>query len=152
MPEKLHEELLKSTVLLADDLRNYIITNKLQGQVLHRITGRLAGSIQRKISDSPTKIEGMVYSNDTAAPYNAAHEYGTVIHHPGNTPYIVMNDGAHFISNTAAESLLARGHRVFRTAPHTITLPERSYMRSSLSDKKDAIIKEYNNAAVRATK
>lgn len=126
MPEKLHDALLRSMTGLADDLKAHIASDKLNGQVLKRITGRLAGSIQRRIEDSPNKITATVYSNDTAKPYNAVHEYGLMI--------------PERIAKGKAMRFMVGGEVVFAKRCRAFKMPERSYMRSGLDDFKPKII------------
>ena len=60
-------------------LAEYCRANKLSGQVLHRRTGILSGSIQGTVDDQPTKIIGDVRSRgngNKALKYAAYHEYG----------------------------------------------------------------------------
>lgn len=127
MPSKLHDALFKSMTGLADDLKTHIANDKLNGQVLNRISGKLAGSIQRRMTDSPDKITATVYSNDTAKPYNRAHEYGAII--PDRFP-----------KNAKALHWMVGGQHVFAKFARGFTLPARSYMRSGLADYKTQII------------
>jgi hypothetical protein len=67
------------------------------------------------------------------------HEFGATIAHPGGTAYFVQADGtAKFVSNKNAE----RFGRIFnlkRTAPHAITIPERSFIRATVDKKRSEI-------------
>jgi len=59
-------------------LGRYIQTEKLSGQVLHRVTGKLADSVRLvPASQQGTVIEGGVASAGGAAWYGRLHEYGT---------------------------------------------------------------------------
>lgn len=58
-------------------------------------------------------------------PYAAAHQFGVTFTHPGGTPYLVFEDGAHFISKKKAQELEAEGRKVKYTGPHQVTIPPR---------------------------
>ena len=133
MPEKLHASLLKRVHGLTLELKNHVILDKLQGQVLNKITGRLMGSIQSDVTDTPDRITGRVYSSTTASPYNRAHEYGAII--PDRFP-----------KNAKAMHWMVGGQHVFAKFARGFTLPARSYMRSSLTDYKEKIINTLRKA------
>ncbi len=62
----------------------------------------------------------------STAPHAAIQELGGTINHPGGTPYFIGSDGkAVFVSKQGAGAF----HGLPVTKPHTITLPERPYMR-----------------------
>lgn len=62
------------------------------------------------------------------------HEFGAEIDHPGGTPYVIGANGqANFVS-------LDRGGAVAGfTKPHKIIIPERSFIRSTLSEERKEI-------------
>lgn len=125
-------------------LEGYIKTQKLNGQVLNRITGALSRSIFQKVVASVGSVMGFVFSSGDVK-YAAIHEYGGTIQSPGGTAYMMKEDGmAQFVSNAAATADMPR------TQPHTIHMPERSYMRSSLRDKQNEITLGMKTAVVQA--
>jgi len=64
-------------------LGRYIQTEKLSGQVLHRVTGKLADSVRLvPASQQGTVIEGGVAAAGGAAWYGRLHEYGTSRSYP----------------------------------------------------------------------
>lgn len=133
--------------VLTVDLQGYVIANKLQGQVLNHKSGALSRSIQEDVLADGDTITGEVFSSGDVK-YAAIHEYGGVIHHPGGTPYIpnANGGGAEFVSKIFASSLKGAGLPV--TKPHDITMPERSFLRSSLAEKSDEIVAGIKAAAL----
>ena len=117
MPKKLHDRLLTKITGLAAQLERHVKRDKLQGQVLHKITGRLAGSIQHSVDDSGTSIVGKVYSASTCN-YAAIHEYGGKVRTRLGTGKIKSKVGG-------------KAYAV---------MPERSFLRSSLDDYRQKII------------
>lgn len=130
----------------ANDLAAYVVAFKLQGQVLKHRTGALGRSIQSEAAATGEVVKGRVFSAGDVK-YARIHEYGGVIHHPGGTAYILEKTGlAKFVSNAAA------GPDLPRTKPHDITMPQRSYMRTSLADKRDEIIAGIEGVATKAAR
>lgn len=120
-----HAALLKKVWELVLKIEAYIKTNKLNGQVLNRRTGKLARSIASEVEDNFERIIGIIFQS-ADVPYGAIHEFG------GKT-------AAHVIVPKKASVLRfwdKSGQKVFaRKVNHPgSVMPERSYMRSSLSD------------------
>ena len=142
MPEKVRARLERAVYSLAERLRNHIIQDKLLGQVLNRRTGRLGQSIQQKVDSSATSITGTVYSAGDVK-YAAIHEFG------GHIP-------AHIIEakNAQALAFVMGGKQVFakRVNWPGATMPQRSFMRSSLADMKDEIVQKMTQAVQESTK
>jgi len=89
-------------------------------------TGRLAGSLRNDTRSTANQVMGRVFTQ--GVPYAAAQEWGVTFTHPGSSK---------------PQSFVGRdGKRIFTqfTKPHTITLPERSYARSTLADQRLAIV------------
>ena len=130
MPSKVRDRLTATVYLLAEKLRSHVVSDKLLGQVLNRRSGRLGQSIQQKVDSSDTGVVGTVYSSGDV-PYARIHEYGGVI-------------PSHVIEARNARSLafIWNGKQAFfkRVTIPDVTMPERSYMRSSLADLKDEIV------------
>lgn len=147
-------EVGKETQYQALLLRQYIVTVLLNGAVLHARSGALASHVYDEFGGSnESGYYGRVYISTGQVPYAAIHEYGGEIKHPGGTAY--------FISSTMAGEYIAGGPTFVanrnplaaylpRTHAHTIPMPERSYMRRGLADRKDAIISGYKDAIRRA--
>lgn len=137
---------------LAIELQGHVISKKLSGQVLNVRTGALRRSIQETTQRIGTAIWGKVYSSGDVK-YAGIHEFGGTIQHPGGTAYIPMaanflrgdSGPVRFISNAVAASL---GYEPPRTKAHPIPMPKRSFLRSSLADKRDDIISGMKEAVV----
>lgn len=64
----------------------------------------------------------------TQAQLAAVHEFGATFEHPGGTPYMVGDDGrVVFLPKGDARATAV-------TKPHTITIPERSFIRSTIDE------------------
>lgn len=130
LPAAVRRALHAKIGLLTLKLYRHIVLNKLSGQVLKTVSGRLKRSVQFKMEeDSASRMVSEVYT-DGSAPYDAIHEYG------GKTP-------PHEIVPVKAQALsfLRDGKRVFykRVNHPGSRMPERSYMRSSLDDMRSEI-------------
>jgi hypothetical protein len=132
MPPRVHDALVKKVSLLTADLYSKVI-DKLSDDVLHVRTGELRRSIHPDTWQDGKTVRGTVFSasNSPAGKYAAIQEFGGTVHIPEIVP-------------TKAQVLhfLIDGKDVFamRTRAHDITIPERSYMRSSLTEMKDEIL------------
>lgn len=115
----------------AYELAGYIKASKLSGSPLNRRSGRLSSSVHPVDQSSGDDISAGA-GGGAGVPYAKIHEYGGTINHPGGTAYFVsaLLGRTFFVSNASA---LAAS--LPRTQPHTIDMPERSYMRSGLRDK-----------------
>lgn len=120
---------------------------KLQGPVLKHRTGALSASIKEVVQANPGSIVGRVFS-DGSVKYARIHEFGGVIHHPGGTAYFTdrATGLARFISNARATPAMPR------TRPHAIPMPERSFLRSSLTEMVQQIRDAIDKAARAAAK
>ncbi|MCL5991547.1 MAG: phage virion morphogenesis protein [Bacteroidetes bacterium] len=85
-----------------------------------------SGVMQQQIEVLPQGKTQVSISANT--PYAAAHQFGVTFTHPGGTPYIVLEDGAHFISKKKAAELEAEGRKVKYTGPHQVTIPPRPFI------------------------
>jgi hypothetical protein len=129
LPGAAHSRLVREMQRITIDLQNYVRDSKLSGQVLKNRTGTLRRSINQRVEESGSTITGIVGANLGAARYAAAQEYGATIHLPEIVP--VRARALRFVSRSG-DVVFAR-----RVAAHDVTLPERSYLRSSLSEKRD---------------
>ena len=95
-----------------------LVQAKLSGELLQPRSGRLRASIRAEIGETSARI-----SSD--APYTRVQEYGGRIAVPEIVPV-----------NAKTLAFAYGGKLVFakRVAAHTVDIPERSYMRSSLSE------------------
>jgi len=129
MPQRIQQALLKKVTTLALKLENKVKGDKLSGQVLNVRSGNLRRSIQNLVTQTNSSTIGQVYSSGDVK-YAAIHEFGGTIQIPEITA-----------RGRALASTMA-GKQVFfkKVAAHTITMPQRSFMRSSLSDMKTEIV------------
>ena len=132
MPENVRRDLMAKVLSLTIRLENHIKNDKLSGQVLKTVTGRLKRSIQYRVTDTGAMITGSVFST-ADVPYAAIHEFG------GRT-------SPHDIVPVKAKALafMMEGKQVFAKIVHHpgSNIPERSYMRSSLKDMRTQIREE----------
>lgn len=112
-------------------LANVIKTDKLSGQVLRNRTGNLRRSTSAKPTVvSPQGIVGEV-SVDKTAPYGAVHEYGGRI-----------TIRQHMRTSTLGNQFVVRAHDAI--------FPERSFMRSALSEQRETIANSIREAVMKA--
>lgn len=135
MPSAVHAALLTKVTAL-DLALEAKVKAKLSGEVLNVRSGALRRSIFGTIDDAPTMVVGKVQSSGDVK-YAGIHEFG------GKTP-------AHDILPDKAKALhfFAGGREVFAKIVHHpgSTMPERSFLRSSLADMKDQIVAGLNEA------
>jgi phage gpG-like protein len=133
MPEKLRSALLTKMDFLSKYLQRYVVTQKLSGQVLNKRSGDLQRSISQQVTTSGDTVTAKVYSDSSVAPYAGIHEFG------GKTP-------PHIIEAKNGKALMFdwNGKTVFfQKVNHPgSTMPERSFLRSSLDENRDYIVSE----------
>lgn len=136
MPENLHDELKRRITTLSLQMEAHVKNDKLSGQVLNSLTGALKRSIQSDVMDGGDVITGRVYSA-APMPYARIHEYG------GKTK-------AHIIEAINGQALRFEigGKVIYRKSVNHpgSTMPERSYLRSSLEDYRENIIQSFKDA------
>lgn len=127
-----------------------LVKQKLSGDVLNVRSGALRRSIFSNTDDDGGTITGTIASSGDVK-YAAIHEFGGTIRSPGGTAYLVIaGQGATFISNTAAGD--PNVHIAGRTQAHDITMPERSFLRSSLAEMAPQIASTLRDAVMRANR
>lgn len=140
MPGAVEAALRIKVTELALRLENYIKTQKLNGQVLNRISGRLARSIANKVTASTHEIMARVFSSGDVK-YAGIHEFG------GKTsPHIIEPKKASVLAFAGADGGMVFARRVNHPGSK---MPERSYMRSSLHDMSTEISMGMKTAVVR---
>lgn len=126
MHEMLHRRVWELTLRLKARVQR-----KLSGEVLNVVTGALRRSIQANIEDSGASVTGLVYSTGDVK-YARIHEFG------GKTR-------AHVIEPKKAAALMFAigGSTIFaRRVNHPGSkIPERSFLRSSMGDMREEIIR-----------
>ena len=145
MPQAVHDKLVSTVYRLAIQLET-LVKRKLSGEVLNVQTGALRSGIFNTVTDSGTKVTGKVAAPKNV-PYAAIHEFGGVIHHPGGTAYFIDSKSqlAVFVKNSDVRAALLP-----RTKPHDIVMPERSYLRSSLSDMREQIVADIKQSVMQS--
>lgn len=142
MPSKVKAALLRKVTELAFKLESKIKADKLSGQVLNVRTGALRASIANEVTDTTTSVSGRAFSSGDVK-YAAANEFGATI-------------PAHEILPSKAQALafVLQGKQIFakRVQMPAVTIPERSFMRSSLADMKPEIIEGLTEAVKDALK
>jgi phage gpG-like protein len=137
MPERVRDALSDKANALAADLQAKI-QQKLAGAVLNARTGALARSIVASIEDSSANISVRIATSGDVK-YAAIHEFG------GTIP-------AHQIVPDKAKALAFAigGKEAFaaRVNLPAVTMPQRSYMRSSLAEMADAIKQDLQQAVL----
>ena len=139
MPERLRDALSAKAGALAAALEAKV-QQKLAGGVLNARTGALARSIVTTIEESSAGVSVSIASNGDVK-YAAIHEFGGTI-----PPHQIVPDKAR------ALAFLVGGKQVFATRVNlpAVTMPERSYLRSSLAEMAEEIGEELIEAAVEA--
>lgn len=119
------------------ELQAHVVANKLTGQVLHVRTGTLGRSITYRLEEGDDALRGIVGTN---VKYARIHEYGGTIHLPAMVP-----------RRRRALRFEVGGAVVFakRVRAHDVTMPERSFLRSSLEERRPKILQAFG-ATVRA--
>jgi phage gpG-like protein len=139
MPLAVHQSLKLKITMLTLKLEKHVKTNKLNGQVLNRISGRLARSIASKVVDTPEAIVGSVFSSGDVK-YAAIHEFG------GQTaPHLIVPKKAQMLAFMGKS-----GNQVFaRQVNHPGSkMPERSFLRSALNDMSGEIQRGMKQAVI----
>lgn len=141
MPSGVQQSLRRKVTSLALQLEA-LVKRKLSGDVLNVVTGALRRSISEEITTTPTSVSAKVFSSGDVK-YAAIHEYGGTIDIPEIVP--VKAQALHFVIN---------GKDIFamRVRAHTVTMPERSFLRSSLDDMRAQIVEGMREAVVEGLK
>jgi phage gpG-like protein len=140
MPERIRDALLTKANGLAAALQARV-QQKVAGEVLQSRTGALAANIVATVDDAPQNIAvRLAVAGDVK--YAAIHEFGGTI-----PPHEIVPDKA------KALAYVIGGKQVFSTRVQmpAVTMPARSYMRSSLAEMADAIRDELGEAVGEAT-
>jgi phage gpG-like protein len=143
---RLHARLVNITRRLAIMLQGYVKEEKLSGQVLHVRTGNLRRSINQRVDED--RVIGYVGTN---VPYGRVHEFGfsgnvTVREHLRQA-----RASGHWSHGSEKGSKWVRGKKIgepvlVREHTRRVNLPERSFLRSALKDKRSMIIQTYQEA------
>jgi phage gpG-like protein len=143
MPGAVRDALIAKVQELTNRLQQYIINEKLHGQVLGQRSGRLVQSLQTRFEDTGDKIKGHVYSAGTVK-YAAFWEFGFT--GTEDVREYVRTANHLFGKATDAYSQTVRAHT------RHVNQPARSYMRTGLADLASGFEHELIEAAVGAMK
>jgi phage gpG-like protein len=130
LPAKLRAALFRKISYLTLFLENYIKTEKLSGQVLNVVTGRLRRSIFSEVTQTSTSVDGTVGSSGDVK-YAAVHEFGF----SGDE---VVKAHTREIKQAFGRAISPKTVEVREFSRH-VDIPERSFMRSSFIDLKDML-------------
>ncbi len=118
-------------------LQAHVVEHKLSGQVLHVRSGTLRRSITYTLHETEDAIVGRVGTN---LEYAAIHEYGGTIHVPEIRPRRAK--ALHFYVGGASVFAM-------RARAHDIRMPQRSFLRSALADRREAFVAAVREALLR---
>lgn len=140
--QRKQEEVL-AAILAQMDVENaklgrYIQTEKLSGQVLHRVTGKLADSVRLvPASQQGPTIEGGVAAAGGPAWYGRLHEYGT----SRSYPIVAVNK--------QALAFVMGGKQVIVKSVMHPPIQQRAFMAPSLEENRAAIVAALQSAVDR---
>ena len=139
MPDRISAALSDKANALAAELEAKV-QQKLAGGVLNPRTGALARSIVTTIEDSAADVSVSIATSGDVK-YAAIHEFGGTI-----PPHQIVPDKA------KALAFAVDGKQVFAKLVNlpVVTMPERSYMRSSLAEMADEIREELTAVVMKA--
>lgn len=106
--------------------------NKLSGQVLNVMTGRLRRSINTKITETEKTVQGTVGTN---VAYARVHEFGF---------QGTVSVREHLRHSKLGNAFTVRAHSM------KMNVPEKSFLRSALADMAEPIRQEFEKAMQRA--
>jgi phage gpG-like protein len=139
LPQRLRAELNAEMELQIADLTTDVVRNKLSGQVLRAVSGRLRNSIGGRVKDDWPVVTGTTYS--AGVPYAKILEYG------GKTdPHQIVP------TNARALHFVWHGDEVFfsRVNHPGSQIPQFAYLRQSLYDLSDQIRMGFKDAVLRS--
>ena len=144
LPAKASDRLREVLKDLAFKMLTKVKNEKLSGQVLKNRTGTLRRSINSRIEESGTKMTALVGTNVV---YAAIHEYGGIIKIAPRSQklyYKMKADG------TLGNRWVRKSHSNFMQEAerkgHEIHMPERSFLRSALTEMEGQIRSELGTA------
>jgi phage gpG-like protein len=139
MPDRVRQALSRKATMLAAALQGKI-QQKLSGTVLNARTGALARSIVATVDDTGADIAVRI-GPSADIKYAAIHEFGGTI-----PPHEIVPNKA------KALAFAAGGKQIFakRVNLRAVTMPERSYLRSSLAEMAGEIVEGLGEAVEKA--
>lgn len=142
IPVAVAVQLLAKVYSISIMLQSYIRSDKLSGQVLNVRSGALRRSINFKVTNDGKEVTGTVFSSGDVK-YAGIHEFG------GTTkPHVILPRKAE-----ALAFMFAGKMQFAKKVNHPgSVMPERSFMRSALSDKQQEISLQLKEAVITGLK
>lgn len=138
IPEKLRAKLRIVIYAEALALEDHVKSDKLSGQVLNVVTGRLRRSIFSRLEETEKTIEGAVASSGDVK-YARIHEFG--FHGTETVAAHTREIRQAFGRAISPKEVFVREHS------RRVNMKERSFLRSALADRRDHIIAAIQKAA-----
>lgn len=132
LPSDIRRRLVETMTKIGYELADDVKTGKLSGQVLNVRSGLLRSSVGNETTDEGGRITTKVGVPGSRVPYAAIHEYGGTI----NVPEV-------------SGKLMVFGQPPVFTMHHKaypVKMPERSYLRSTLTEKAPHYISQIADA------
>lgn len=126
LPEYVRKQLRDGMNAIGYGFAGQVVSTKLHGQVLHQRSGNLATAVAGGVETTETATEVKTRVGVLRGPalaYAGIHEYGGNINRVGS-----------------------------KKGGYVIHMPERSYLRSTLSEQRDAILAKISRIAAEASK
>ena len=141
MPERFRAALTAKAGALAAEMQGRIQQN-LSGGVLNEKSGTLAESVGIRMVEASTGVAAYLFTSPDVK-YAAIHEFGGTV-----PPHEIVPD------KTKVLAFLIGGKQAFaaRVLMPAVTMPERSYMRSSLEQMADLVRGEFTAAVNEAAR
>lgn len=154
---------VQTVTRLTYELEAYVKSQKLSGQVLHVRSGNLRNSVNSQFDNDGTRFTGRV---GTGIVYARIHEFGGTIERVSQPGVVrLRTNAAGELLRQATEGRLANlavfakaSHKRYREVAYeggkeyTITLKERSFLRSALADRREAILEALKKSVREALK
>lgn len=106
----------------------------------------MAGALGTRITRQASRVTGSVgfgpgYPETRATPFMAIHERGGTVHHPGvfGRLQVFESSGVQAARMGLPETIVF----TMRTRPHDITIPQRSFLRKALEQKRGEVVELY---------
>lgn len=141
LPSAINQALYQKILTLALKMERNVKVGKLNGQVLNRISGALSRSIQHEVVRTENSVLGKVFSSGDVK-YAAIHEYGGV-----TAPHIIVPKKASVLAFMGSNGGMVFAKKVNHPGSK---MPERSFLRSTLTDMSTEISLGMKDAVIRA--
>ena len=138
------EQVLFTRVQMLTLMLSSKVVAKLSNQVLHVRTGVLRGSVNANTTDEAARITGTVQSSAGPAFYGRFHEFGV--------PHAWQIVASRSKALAFQLSVKQNAQKVFAKSVVHPPLPERSFMRSSLDESREEIIRQVAESVVQVLK